>query len=157
MNIQPATNLKDDQSGQDFAVSALDSPEDWSSACKVLRVLRPNLSGEEFLNDRTRLISEGYHLIGVKVLNEVVAVASYLITPHPTYFRELLIHDMATLEEYQSKGCGSLLLTEIDRIAVAQSCGRCFVHSRTERTAAHQFYRRNGYEDYSAGFIKKYG
>ena len=86
MSIQSANDPKGSQQRHGFVVSPLDLPEDWSSAYKVLRVLRPNLIAEEFLKDRARLISEGYRLIGVKISGEVIAVASYLITPHPTYF-----------------------------------------------------------------------
>lgn len=156
MTIQESKNLNSSQQAPSFALSELGSPDDWLSASRVLLVLRPNLNSEEFLKDRPRLISEGYRLIGIKVLDQVVAVASYLITPHPIYYREMLIHDMATLSEYQSQGCGTMLLAEIDRIAMEQCCGRCFVHSRTEREAAHKFYNRNGFEVYSLGFIKKY-
>lgn len=48
-----------------------------------------------------------------------------------------------------------MLLAEIDNIALAEQCDRCFVHSRTERVSAHKFYRRNGYEDYSIALIKR--
>jgi GNAT superfamily N-acetyltransferase len=141
-------------SGSRPFVVVLESSEEWSAAAGVLRVLRPNLSDEAFLRDRDRLVAEGYRLIGVKADNAVVAVGSYVITPHPIYHRELLIHDMATLEHLQSKGYGSMLLAELDRIAYKSGCGRCFVHSRSAREGAHRFYRKNGYQEYSVGFIK---
>ncbi|HMO02641.1 MAG TPA: GNAT family N-acetyltransferase [Oligoflexia bacterium] len=142
---------------QNSVIAELHSDQDWLAAATVLRVLRPQLDIDSFVKDRARLTSEGYRLIGIKVNDEVVAIASYIITPHSSYFRELQIHDMATLEEHQSMGYGSKLLTEIDRIASEQQCGRCFVQSRAERHSAHEFYRKNGYQDYSLGFIKKVG
>jgi GNAT superfamily N-acetyltransferase len=142
---------------QNGTVIELQSDEDWLAGASVLQVLRPELDADVFVNDRVRITSEGYRLIGLKVGGEIVAVASYIITPHPIYYREIQIHDMATLEEFQSMGCGSKLLVEIDRVASEHRCGRCFVQSRAERNSAHGFYRKNGYQDYSLGFIKKLG
>ncbi len=134
---------------------SLDSDEEWSQSADVLTVLRPNLDRNQFVADRARLTAEGYRLIAVKIDKAIVAVASYIITPHPVYYRELQIHDMATSAAYQSKGLGSMLLAELEQIANESTCGRCYVNSRSERIAAHKFYERSGYEPYSTGFVKK--
>ena len=133
----------------------LDSEEEWSQSADVITVLRPNLDKNQFVADRHRLTAEGYRLVAVKVDGAIVAIASYVITPHPVYHRELQIHDMATSEAFQSKGFGSMLLAELERIANESKCGRCYVNSRTDRAAAHAFYQRNGYESYSTGFVKR--
>lgn len=135
-------------------LDVLQSEKDWLEAAEVLKVLRPNLQTKAFVEDRLRLLAEGYRLVGVRVDNQVVAVASYIITPHPTYYRELQIHDMATLPKHQSHGYGAKLLVEIEKIAAKDRCGRCYVNSRTVRDAAHRFYKRNGYVQYSIGFVK---
>jgi GNAT superfamily N-acetyltransferase len=133
------------------------SDADWREAGRVLKVLRPGLDIEAFAQDRDRLKDEGYRLIGIRHEGALVAVGSYVITPHPVHFRDLQIHDMATLEAFQSKGYGSLLLSAMERVGVENRCGRCCVNSRSERDAAHRFYVRNGYEDYAHGFVKKLG
>jgi GNAT superfamily N-acetyltransferase len=113
------------------------------------------LDKNQFVADRHRLTAEGYRLIGVKIDGAIIAIASYVITPHPVYYRELQIHDMATSEAFQSKGFGSMLLAELERNAHESQCGRCYVNSRADRAAAHRFYERNGYEQYSTGFVKR--
>lgn len=128
--------------------------QDWRDTAIVLQVLRPRLDIEAFVSDRKRLTSEGYRLIGLKVAEETVAVASYVLTPHPIHFRELQIHDMATLPSEQSKGYGRQLLNELDSIARREKCGRLYVNSGNARTAAHRFYTSNGFAEYSLGFIK---
>jgi GNAT superfamily N-acetyltransferase len=134
---------------------SLDSDKEWSQAADVLTALRPNLDRNQFVADRHRLTAEGYRLIAVKMDGAIVAIVSYVITPHPVYYRELQIHDMATSRPYQSKGFGSMLLAELEKIAKDSNCGRCYVNSRADRTAAHRFYEKNGYESYSTGFVKK--
>lgn len=133
----------------------VDEPE-WREAASVLCVLRPGLEANEFVLQRERLRREGYRLLGASRGEGILAVASYILLPHPVYYRELHIHDMATAHDHQSKGLGSLLLSKMDEIALANGCQRSTVNSRTARLDAHRFYRRNGYSDYSLGFIKHY-
>jgi GNAT superfamily N-acetyltransferase len=136
-------------------IKKLASAEDWSNAFEVIKVLRPNLESSAFLDCRERLINEGYNLIAVTLEDKVVSIASYIICPHPVYYRELQIHDMATLHSEQGKGHGSELLAYIKQEAINNKCGRIFVHSRLERKDAHRFYNKNGFGDYSLGLIAK--
>jgi hypothetical protein len=85
-------------------VSSLTTEADWQNAAPVMRVLRPTLDIPDFLSRRAQLLAEGYCLLGVHVGELVVSIASYTISPHVTYGRELLVHDMATLPEWQLKG-----------------------------------------------------
>ena len=117
------------------------SVEDWERGWKALTTLRPNLSVQDFIARKLQLERDGYHLIGLFRDGEVVCVASYTLSPHPVYCREMIIHDMATLDGKQSNGCGSEILAYLDRLAVSLGCGRTFVAS----ARAAKFYEKNGY------------
>lgn len=129
------------------------SGEDWSRTFEVMKVLRPNLELSAFLDCRERLIKEGYNLIGLEVNERIVSIASYIICPHPVYYRELQIHVMATLEAEQGKGYGTQVIAYIKQEAINNKCGRIFVNSRLERKEAHRFYNKNGFGDYSLGLV----
>jgi GNAT superfamily N-acetyltransferase len=123
---------------------------EWRAAAAVMQVLRPSLNVEEFIARREELGAEGYCLLGAWVGGQVVSIASYTISPHVTYRRELLIHDMATRPDAQGQGHASSLLEALGAIAREKGCGRIFVHTRN----AQSLYARNGFSDYSTGMIK---
>jgi ribosomal protein S18 acetylase RimI-like enzyme len=136
---------------QAIQVVALTTESDWRAATPVMRVLRPSLDEENFVSRRESLMCDGYALLGVKVGARMVSIASYTISPHVIYGRELLVHDMATLPDAQGRGHASKLLNELASIAQKQGCGRIFVHTRH----AQALYSRNGFSEYSTGMIKK--
>ena len=133
------------------AVQELLSAQDWRRAAAVMRVLRPTLEVEDFMERRTQLLDEGYHLLGVEDEGRVLSIASYTVSPHVILTRELLVHDMATLPEARRRGYASLLIEELSRVADEYGCGRIFVHTRE----AQALYLRNGFEEYSTGMIRK--
>lgn len=132
-------------------VVALITDSDWREAVAVMRALRPTLVTEEFVARRPQLLSDGYNLLGVRVAEQVVSLASYTISPHVTLGRELLIHDMATLPDFRGQGHASALISELVRIAAQSGCGRLFVHTRN----AQKLYTRSGFQEYSSGMIRR--
>ena len=122
----------------------LQTPHDWTLGWAALTTLRPTLSLQDFLARKDQLQGNGYHLIGLFNDEKVVSVASYTISPHPVFTREMIIHDMATLAGENSKGYGSELLSFLDQLAAQLNCARTFVAS----AKAADFYRNNGYIEF---------
>ena len=65
------------------------SIEDWERGWNALTTLRPNLSLQDFIARKPQLERDGYHLLGLFRDDEVVCVASYTLSPHPVYCREM--------------------------------------------------------------------
>lgn len=126
------------------------SNADWELGWEALKNLRPKLSKEDFLGRKTQLQSDGYHLVGHFLEAQVVSVASYTISPHPVFVREMIIHDMSTKSGQEGKGAGTRLLAYLDKLAVAQGCGRTFLAS----AKASEFYKKNGYEAHATALKK---
>lgn len=131
-------------------VAALTTDMEWRAAAPVMQVLRPSLTLEKFASSREELLGEGYRLLGVWMDARVVSIASYTISPHITHRRELLIHDMATLQEAQGQGHASKLIAALQAIAEEKGCGRIFVQTRQ----AQSLYARNGFREHSTGMVK---
>lgn len=125
---------------------------DWRQAGETLRAtLRPNLNLDEFLVRRTQLLTDGYRLVGIFNGSQAVCVGSFTVSPHAVLGRELLIHDMATLPEFERGGLGSSLLAYLEATALFEKCGRVFVHTRKMSS----FYVKNGFDEYSTGLVKQ--
>ena len=123
---------------------------EWIAGWQALLALRPNLSQQDFIARKEQLQKDGYHLVGLFCSDTVIAVASYTISPHPVFIREMIIHDMSTLTTEQSKGYGAKLLQFLDALAVELNCQRTFVAS----ARAAKFYEQNGYVEHAAALKK---
>lgn len=130
--------------------SELESITDWERGWAALITLRPKLSLEDFIARKSQLERDGYRLVGLIRGGEVVCVASYTISPHPVFCREMIIHDMSTLKGRQSMGFGSTLLRYLDQRAVSLGCGRTFVAS----AKAAAFYEKHGYTAHATALKK---
>jgi GNAT superfamily N-acetyltransferase len=131
----------------------LQSIADWERGWAALVTLRPKLSLEDFVARKPQLERDGYHLVGLFRGGECVCVASYTLSPHPVFGREMIIHDMSTLNGHQSTGCGSELLQYLDQLAVSLGCGRTFVAT----AKAAKFYEKNGYTAHATALKKIHG
>ena len=58
-------------------------------------------------------------------------------------------------ETVQSRGIGRQLEAEATRLARERACDRMVVHCHSRRTRAHEFYHRQGYEEFPKYLIKK--
>ena len=126
--------------------------QEWGLAWRALVTLRPKLPLETFISNKHQLLGEGYHLIGLFRDNIIVSVASYTISPHPVFMREMIIHDMSTLLGESSKGYGSQVLSFLDELAIKLGCGRTIVST----AKAAKFYQQNGYTTYASALKKIY-
>jgi GNAT superfamily N-acetyltransferase len=124
--------------------------EEWQCAGEVLQVLRPQLNINDFVARRDTLTGDGYKFVALVSGNKYLSVASYTISPHTMYGRELLVHDMATAVEESGKGYGSRVLEYLAEVAEKTKCWRIFVHTKNTKG----FYLRNGFDEYSTGLVK---
>jgi hypothetical protein len=128
----------------------LTSLEDWALGWEALKTLRPKLEKSDFLARKNQLQLDGYHLLGIFAECKVVSVASYTVSPHPVFQREMIIHDMSTLAGEEGKGFASNLLQYLDTLAVQLNCGRTFVAT----AKAAEFYKKNDYEAHATALKK---
>jgi GNAT superfamily N-acetyltransferase len=135
-----------------FVPSEIHSEEQWKLAGELFqRALRPNLNVEDFLSRRPQLLQDGYRLVAVFEGTRIACVASFTISPHTEMGRELLVHDMATLPEFERQGLARSILGYLEGVAVAERCGRIFVHTRKMAS----FYVKNGFDEHSTGLVKR--
>jgi GNAT superfamily N-acetyltransferase len=133
----------------------LTEESEWREAHPVLQTLRPDLDLNAFLARRVELISQGYRLFGIRNQERIVSVAGVVTSPHITRGTELWIHDLATIREVQSRGFGTLLMQEIEKIAKHFGYSRVLVHSRIDNPNAHRFYEtRAEFDKYAYVFTK---
>jgi len=131
----------------------LKTKSDWQEAAFVLKELRPNLKVDDFVARREVIQSEGVQLVGIRVGDKLVCVASYLIYPHLTHEHDCWIHDMATLESFRHQGFATRLLEEIQNLAGEKGCYRVLVHTRNENKAARALYgKKAGFKEYATVF-----
>ncbi len=61
---------------------------------------------------------------------------------------------LAVLPEFQAKGIGTALLARCEEILLAAGVDRIELTSGGQRTGAHAFYRRAGYDETGVRFVK---
>ena len=105
------------------------------------KILRMPLGGK-LGSERDDIENESFHLYIKNNSNNVIAVGRiHLIENH----KELLlgqIRYMAVHEKYQKMGLGSLLLKELEMIALKNKADEIILHSRE---SAINFYKKNNY------------
>lgn len=118
------------------------------------------LTTEEDMRERFRTIEREAHYktFIAEYRGEVVGMAgalkSYYFELNGSYVR---LAALVTKEAYRSQGVGKALVEaaeqwarEIGANAIVLNCG-----NRAERTAAHIFYQRRGFEAKSTGYMKR--
>ena len=133
----------------------LTTSEQWDAAWPALASLRKDLSREDFLNSREKMIADGYQLFGLQSAGRIVSVAGLIIYPHITRERDCWIYDLATLEEERSKGFGEKILRFVEAHAKERGCSRICLHTRLSRIDAQRFYETKAQYDQYAYVYKK--
>jgi GNAT superfamily N-acetyltransferase len=110
----------------------------------VMRELRPQLRGEEFVDRVRRLEREGYRLAFLEGPEGVVAVAGFRILESLASGRFLFLDDLVTHPAHRSRGYGARMLAWLFQKAREESCGQLQLDSGIQRKGAHRFYEREG-------------
>ena len=134
--------------------SELKTAEEWTEAWPIVHSLRTNLTQEQFLSNRANLISNGYHLFGLRDEGRLVSVAGLTMYPRLTG-RECWVYDLATAESERSKGYGEEILNFVQNYAKKSGCTNICLHTRLSRTDAQRFYEtRAKWEKYAFVYKK---
>jgi GNAT superfamily N-acetyltransferase len=84
-----------------------------------------------------------------------VAAAALVFVPHLERGTELEVNLLVTASQFRGKGYGTLLLNYAEELGRATECDRVILHSRADRTDAHAFYERVGFDRYGPTFVKQ--
>lgn len=115
-----------------------------ASCFAVMRELRPQLRGDEFVDRVRRLERGGYRLAFLEVPEGVVAVAGFRILESLASGRFLFLDDLATHPAHRSRGYGARMLAWLRQKARDAGCAQLQLDSGIQRKGAHRFYEREG-------------
>lgn len=130
--------------------------EDVDAVAALLSQLGYPTTPEQLIARLPRMTSEpGYHILVADVDGCVVGLTTvfirHLINADAPLAR---IASMIVDEAWRSRGIGGELVAAAEAIARDAGCERIEVTSAEERTRAHEFYRRLGYNERPRRFIK---
>ena len=112
----------------------------------VVRELRDHITLQEFRERYTEGHPGGYRLVALFDEDECRAVAGYRVMTNLVRGRVLYVDDLVTVGAYRSRGYGKRLNDHLTQIARDAGCDHVALDSGTQRTRAHRFYLREGYE-----------
>ncbi len=114
-------------------------------ACySVMRELRPQIAGDQFLSRVRGQEDTGYRLVFIQEPDALVAVAGFRIGESLAWGRFLYVDDLVTLPAQRSKGHGARLLSWLREYAAKEGCLQMHLDSGIQRKDAHRFYEREG-------------
>jgi GNAT superfamily N-acetyltransferase len=123
-------------------IRALTDARDIESSFEVMKLLRPHLDRDAYVETIARMMRSGYRLVAVVASGRVEAVAGYRFGESLAWDQFLYVDDLVTDERARSKGHGKLLLDWLKREAAARGCRDLHLDSGVQRFAAHRFYLR---------------
>ena len=118
----------------------LRSEAEWREAFPILQSLRSELTEVDLLRRRDEFLADKFTLFGLRLSQELVAVAGADLYPHLSRGTDCWVHDLVTKESVRSKGYGEKLMRHIERWAKDHGCTRICVHTRLGREDAQRFY-----------------
>jgi GNAT superfamily N-acetyltransferase len=129
----------------------------WASAFPVLRQLRPHLGRDELDAIQRAGRAQGLTFTAAFVDGTCVGVAGWRVMDTTSVIRKLYVDDLVTDETARSGGVGTALLRHLDHRGVELGCTVLELDSGHQRTDAHRFYVREGFEDVSRHFRRRTG
>ncbi len=99
---------------------------------------------------------EGYHLLVAEVDGEVVGTTVLVILPGLAHgiSHWAVVEFMVVNETQRSRGIGQALMDHAAELAQAAGCYKIMLGSNKQRSDAHRFYRKAGYEATHEGFTR---
>lgn len=96
---------------------------------------------------RTFVADAGGEVVGFVTTVETIAM------DHPNGY--IKVNGLAVLSEFQRRGIGKMLMERVEQLAVERNASMIGLASGIQRTGAHQFYERLGYQNLSFWFRKR--
>lgn len=106
----------------------------------------------------SRYISDGDKRMLVAVADDVkiVGMASAILLPRLNQKgAELYMPELVVFDGYRSRGVGRMLINACAKIAEEEGCHRIRLESGNQRTGAHAFYVRMGFDQTALSFEKR--
>ena len=99
---------------------------------------------------------EGYHLLVAEVDGEVMGTTVLVILPGLAHgiSRWGVVEFMVVDEAHRSRGIGQELMDHAAELARETGCYKIMLGSNKQRSDAHRFYRKAGYEATHEGFTR---
>jgi len=121
----------------------------------LMKLLRPHLSEENFVDGVQEQMQEGYQLFYLCEGSELMSLAGCRISTNLAWGKHLYIDDLVSSEQARSQGHGKAILDYLKRYAKEQGCKAVHLDSGVARFRAHKFYLREGFEISSHHFAYK--
>jgi len=119
----------------------------------VMKELRPNLEGSNFIERIRRQMAQGYRLAYIAKRGKPVACMGYremeMLYSGPIVY----VDDLVTSESERSKGCGEAMIKWVANFARSRGCKSVHLGSGTQRHDAHRFYLREKFHISSFHFV----
>jgi GNAT superfamily N-acetyltransferase len=129
----------------------------WDAALPVLRQLRPHVDRATLDAILEAAQPQGLTFTAAFRGGACVGVAGWRVVDTTSVVRKLYVDDLVTDEAARSGGVGAALLAHLDGRAVELGCAVLELDSGHQRTDAHRFYVREGFEDVSRHFRRPSG
>jgi GNAT superfamily N-acetyltransferase len=129
-----------------------ESDDDVLACFPVMRHLRDLADAAAFLRRVRAQERSGYRLALLRDGGDPVAVAGFRLGESLAWGRYLYVDDLVTLPEARSRGHGAALLAWLAEHGRAEGVAQLHLDSGKQRTDAHRFYEREGFEATSIHF-----
>lgn len=127
-----------------YEIRNASSDEQIINCLDLLKLLRPHLLREDFLQMVRRQENEGYRLIYIQDEDGVKSVAGFRVCHYLAWGKVLYVDDLITLPEARGIGFGTHLLKWLMGEAKKQGCDGIHLDTGIEREDAHRLYLNLG-------------
>ncbi|MDN3505900.1 MAG: GNAT family N-acetyltransferase [Simkaniaceae bacterium] len=110
----------------------------------LLRILRPHLERESFVEKVRMQKEEGYTLIFISDDEGAKSVAGFRVANFLAWGKVLYVDDLITLPEARGIGFGTHLLKHLKGVAKEHGCNGIHLDTGVERDDAHRLYLNLG-------------
>lgn len=134
----------------------LSTIHDLEKSFPLLRELRTNLSFENFQDIyHNAHKTNDYTLVGLEDEGQLVALMGYRILHDFVHGKHLYIDDLVSSSHLRSKGYGTTLLLEAERLAQLHGCSNLRLCTGIENESGKKFYEKNQWNLRAIVFKKK--
>ena len=134
-------------------IRLVDSDADLAAIAPVLLQLRPQYTPQSLVaRIREQQRATGYRVACVFLDGRPACVAGFVINEKLAWGRHLYVDDLVTDENTRSQGAGKAMIAWLKQFARRAGCTQLHLDSGMQRTDAHRFYDREGFDRNSIHF-----
>jgi GNAT superfamily N-acetyltransferase len=136
-------------------ITFAETDEDIRRCFPAMYVLRPHLTGREFVEQVRRQQQQGYHLVLLREQEQVKCVAGFRLLEFLAWGKVLYIDDLVTEPGEKRQGYGGHMIDWLIGYAREHACNQVHLDSGYQRHDAHRFYLGKGFTLSSHHFALK--